>query len=92
MLAKVPGLLTVGATLLSSLALAQEEQAGSTVDSEHIFGFTEGADIGDKGESELESITIGRLGKQGYFTDSNQRDFVPLWRRAILPGVGRNTD
>jgi hypothetical protein len=67
MVAKVPGLLGVGVALLSSLALAQEEQAGSAVDSEHIFGFTEGADIGDEGERELESLTIGRLGKQGDF-------------------------
>jgi hypothetical protein len=67
MVAKAPGLLTVGVVLVSSLALAQEKQAGTAVDSEHIFGFTEGADIGDKGESELESITIGRLGKQGDF-------------------------
>ncbi len=46
MVGMVPGLLTVGVTLLSSLALAQEKQAGSAVDTEHIFGFTEGADIG----------------------------------------------
>ena len=72
MVAKVPGSLIVGVMLLSSLALAQEKQAGSNVDTEHIFGFTEGADIGDKGESELESITIGRLGKQGDFANSDQ--------------------
>jgi len=52
---KGSGLLAVGVAVVSSLALAQEQQAGATVDSEHIFGFTEGADIGDKGESELEA-------------------------------------
>jgi hypothetical protein len=69
MVAKVPGLLTMGVMLLSSLAQAQEKQAGSAVDTEHIFGFTEGADIGDKGESELEITTTGHLGKQGEFAN-----------------------
>ncbi len=93
MVAKVPGLLTVGVTLLSSLALAQEEQAGSTVDSEHIFGFTEGADIGDKGESELESITIGRLGKQGDFTDlTNETSYRYGVEQSFRASVGILTD
>ena len=35
------------------------------VDSEHLFGFTEGADIGAVGELELEQETTGRLGKRG---------------------------
>ncbi len=93
MVAKGPGLLTVGVTLLSSLALAQEEQAGSTVDSEHIFGFTEGADIGAKGESELESITIGRLGKQGDFTDlTNETSYRYGVEQSFRASVGILTD
>jgi hypothetical protein len=54
--------------LLSGVAQAQEKQEGSSIDSEHIFGFSEGSDIGDKGESEIEGISTGRLGKQGGFT------------------------
>jgi hypothetical protein len=34
------------------------------IDTEHVFGFTEGSDVGEKGEKELESETTGRLGKR----------------------------
>jgi hypothetical protein len=37
------------------------------VDTEHIFGFTEGTDIGYRGEIELESTFVGRFGKPGSF-------------------------
>jgi len=33
------------------------------VDTEHMFGFTEGSDIGEAGEKELESDSTGRFGK-----------------------------
>ena len=93
MVAKVPGLLTVAVMLLSSLAMAQEEQAGTTVDSEHIFGFTEGADIGNKGESELESITTGRLGKQGDFADlTNETSYRYGVEQYFRASVGIVTD
>jgi len=93
MVAKAPGLLTVGVALLSSLALAQEKQAGTAVDSEHIFGFTEGADIGDKGESELESITIGRLGKQGDFAIlTNETSYRYGVEQSFRASVGILTD
>jgi hypothetical protein len=35
----------------------------SGVDTEHLFGFSEGADAGKKGERELESKTIACAGK-----------------------------
>ena len=35
------------------------------VDTEHMFGFTEGSDIGEKGETELMSETTGHFGKLG---------------------------
>ncbi len=38
------------------------------LDTEHIFGFTEGSDIGEKGSKELESTTIGRFGKPGSYS------------------------
>ncbi len=46
----------------ATLATSQLARA-SDVDSEHLFGFTEGADIGKTGEREAESETMGRLGK-----------------------------
>ena len=93
MVAKAPGLLAVGVAVVSSLALAQEQQAGATVDSEHIFGFTEGADIGDKGESELESITIGRLGKQrGFAVLTNETSFRYGVEQGFRASVGTLAD
>lgn len=49
----------------------------SEVDSEHLFGFTEGADIGKVGEREAESENIGHLGKAaGRYTALMQNDSV----------------
>lgn len=51
----------------------------SDVDSEHIFGFTEGADIGKAGEREAESETIGHLGKStGSYAALMQNDSVKM--------------
>src|SRR5262249_30722314 len=33
------------------------------VDTEHMFGFTQGSDIGEAGEKELETDSTGRFGK-----------------------------
>ncbi|MCJ2035296.1 hypothetical protein [Methylobacterium sp. J-068] len=38
--------------------------ASKDVDTEHLFGFTEGADAGEKGEQEVVVDTISRLGKR----------------------------
>src|SRR5215831_11533684 len=35
------------------------------VDTEHMFGFTEGSDVGEAGEKELETDSTGRFGKPG---------------------------
>jgi hypothetical protein len=43
--------------------LGTSAEAGDIVDSEHLFGFTEGSDIGSKGERELKNETTLRLGK-----------------------------
>jgi len=44
-------------------------EAEDKLDSEHLFGFTEGSDIGSKGERELKSETTLRTGKAaGSFT------------------------
>ena len=48
---------------------AQAEGADGTgqekIETEHIFGFTEGTDIGEKGEQEFEATTVARLGNPG---------------------------
>src|SRR5262245_48476071 len=57
--------------IASALALATAATVGAgtaagagahaEIDTEHLFGFTEGTDIGTPGERELESDTIGRF-------------------------------
>ncbi len=65
-------------------ALAQE--ATKTVqheelDTEHIFGFTEGAYIGERGEEEIENTAVERYGKRrGYSFFENETAF-----RRVLP-------
>jgi hypothetical protein len=62
----------------ASLAYAQdkEKDAAATVDSEHIFGFTEGSDIGEKGEKEVDHSSYIFAGKQGSFVAIlNETDF-----------------
>jgi hypothetical protein len=49
----------------------KEAAKAADVDTEHLFGFTEGTDIGDAGERELESDTTFRSGKTtGAFNDT----------------------
>jgi len=57
------------ALVLPSLAHAQdaESSAPEAIDTEHIFGFAEGADIGEKGERELEITANGLDGKLGQY-------------------------
>jgi hypothetical protein len=43
------------------------EKEHSSIETEHIFGFTEGADIGRKGEVEVESTFTGRFGHIGRY-------------------------
>jgi len=56
---------------LACLGQPKVVQADSGIDTEHIFGFTEGSGIGDKGEKELENSTIGSLGRPGNFAVFN---------------------
>ena len=65
--------LVITAALLASPSLVQAEEAGlktgksgAVTDSEHIFGFTEGTDIGEQGEHEIEVTFVGNFGKVGW--------------------------
>lgn len=51
------------AALLSSLCLGPLPAVAGDIDSEHMFGFTEGSDFGGKGELEIEYSAFGRLGR-----------------------------
>src|SRR5262249_332038 len=57
------------AVLLVATLGASFARGESKIDSEHLFGFTEGSDIGSKGEREFKSETTLRSGKAaGSFT------------------------
>jgi hypothetical protein len=65
--------------LIMTLFVASEPARASDVDSEHLFGFTEGADIGRAGEREAETETIGRFGKSaGSYLAVTQNDSVKV--------------
>ena len=75
------------AVALLGLSPAQaDEKAGSgeheQLDTEHIFGFTEGAYIGEKGEQEIENTAVERFGKsRAYSFFENETAF-----RYVIPG------
>ncbi|KMO33936.1 hypothetical protein VQ03_24105 [Methylobacterium tarhaniae] len=77
-----------------SLPTAAENLTPGDIDSEHLFGFTEGSDLGVPGEAELEWETTGRLGKRlGRFlaVDSGLALKMPLTGDfRLAPGVTFN--
>ncbi|TNC09452.1 hypothetical protein FF100_26695 [Methylobacterium terricola] len=77
-----------------SLPTAAENLTPGDLDSEHLFGFAEGSDLGVPGEVELEWETSGRLGKRlGRFLaiDSGLALKMPLTNDVRLaPGVTFN--
>ena len=84
----VPKLLAVAlAVALLGLGPAQADEKASSgeheqLDTEHIFGFTEGAYIGEKGEQEIENTAVERFGKsRPYSFFENETAF-----RYVIPG------
>ena len=64
------------ALLMLSSAEAEATRPPENIDAEHIFGFTEGSDIGEKGEIEFENTSVARLGREGgYATLQNEAAF-----------------
>lgn len=74
-------LLLVLTVVLLFPTFASSQEAGPKTaggfDSEHIFGFAEGSDIGGKGEREIESIPVGSFGAPagGYANIDNETSF-----------------
>jgi hypothetical protein len=50
--------------LMLALALVPTDARTATIDTEHLFGFIIGSDVGEVGEKEVESSVTGRFGKQ----------------------------
>jgi hypothetical protein len=81
---------TIPAALLV-LAMLSSAARASDVDTQFIFGFTQGADVGELGEKEIESQTIGRFGKaDGSYaavTGQLRAEYTPLANLRLEAGV-----
>jgi hypothetical protein len=68
--------------LLLAAAIFSTAARGGTIETEHLFGFTIGSDVGDVGERELEGSVTGRFGKQsgtyGATASTMSVEFVPI--------------
>src|SRR5262249_57286770 len=65
-----PAMLLIVLALLGAAGPAhgdpgQRADKTGDVDTEHMFGFTEGSDVGEAGGKELETDSTGRFGKLG---------------------------
>jgi hypothetical protein len=67
------------------------DAGNDAIDTEHIFGFTMGSDIGEKGELEFEMENVGGLGKRAgsyfAFTSLNLLKYTVTDTFRIAPGV-----
>jgi hypothetical protein len=58
-------ILLAGLGAASSAPADTRKHGAGEIDTEHMFGFTEGSDTGEAGEKELETDSTGRFGKPG---------------------------
>ena len=68
--------------VLAALVFLAQRAIAADVDTQFIFGFTQGADVGELGEKEIESETVGRFGKAdgsyAALTSQLRAEFTPL--------------
>src|ERR1700688_2725180 len=73
---------TVKSYLLLALAIIPTGARSATIETEHLFGFTIGSDVGEVGERELEGSVTGRFAKQNgtYAATASTMsvEFVPM--------------
>jgi hypothetical protein len=63
------------------------------IDTEHIFGFAEGSDIGEQGEREIESVTVGGFGSAGVYNNvDNETSFRYGVTDRVRFSIGTLTD
>jgi hypothetical protein len=69
-------------SLLLALAVVPTGARGEPIETEHLFGFTIGSDVGDVGERELEGSVTGRFAKRTGTYDAAastlSAEFVPI--------------
>jgi hypothetical protein len=80
-----------------ALALVPATARAQAIETEHLFGFTIGSDVGDVGEKELEGSVTGRFAKRIGSYDARQGtlsvEFVPLQNlRTEFTGVVNSYD
>jgi hypothetical protein len=73
---------TVKSYLLLALAIIPTGARSATIETEHLFGFTIGSDLGEVGERELEGSVTGRFAKRTGSYDAASStmsaEFVPI--------------
>ena len=73
---------TLGFGLLLGLALIPTDARAQAIETEHLFGFTIGSDVGDVGDKEIEGSVTGRFAKRTGTYDATastlSAEFVPL--------------
>src|ERR1700738_1182210 len=79
------------AGFLAGLAVALSAGRATAVDTQFIFGFTMGADVGEVGEKEIEFQSFGRFGKSdGSYTALEHQlraEFTPIENLRLEMGV-----
>ena len=89
----VAATLTCPGPVQAEEAGVKSENSGAVTDSEHIFGFTEGTDIGEKGEHEIEVTFVGSFGKVGRYANIfNESAFRYTWTDRLRLSVGVLSD
>lgn len=73
---------TAKSCLLLVLAIVPADARSTTIETEHLFGFTIGSDVGDVGEREIEGSVTGRFAKRnGTYNAASgtlSAEFVPI--------------
>jgi hypothetical protein len=87
----VAGLLTLAVSLAHAGETGDSADRRWRIDTEHLFGFLIGTDVGEVGDKEMEAEVVGNLGKQpGPYTalfPSLEYEFVPISNLRLAPTV-----
>jgi hypothetical protein len=87
----IVGLLALGVSLAHAGETGGSTDQAWRIDTEHLFGFVIGTDVGEVGDKEMEAEVVGDLGKRpGPYTalfPSLEYEFVPISNLRLAPTV-----
>jgi hypothetical protein len=87
----IAGLLALGVSLAHAGETGGSADRTWRIDTEHLFGFVIGTDVGEVGDKEMEAEVVGNLGKQpGPYTalfPALEFEFVPIANLRLAPTV-----